>query len=117
MNYEKRFNKIVEQIGDRDEIDGINSIYRTNSKFISIKAEGIDIARSCDGKSLYSIDIKIHNIYDSSDWSFITNLSKKVEEWFDYVENKVKVKEEMIEIDGKKFSKSTIKEALKNYLK
>ena len=22
MNYEKRFNKIVEQIGDRDEIDG-----------------------------------------------------------------------------------------------
>jgi len=109
MNYKQRFDKIVKNLGKRKKVKGIDRIYYGSDDFITIVAEGLEITRGCGGELLQIAFI------DIPDWEIIRDLPEKIEEWFNYVEDKVDDEEELIEIDGKKVSKATIKEALKEH--
>ena len=97
MNYKQRFNKIIEQIGDKQSIEGIQGIYCGVSGYFSINAKGLEITRGCGGE-LYEI-----RFIDDSNWE-IDNLSERFKEWFDYVEEKVSapIPSEVI-VDGRKY--------------
>ena len=97
MNYKQRFNRIIEQIGDKQNIEGIQGIYCEASGYFSIEAKGLEIIRGCGGE-LYQI-----HFIDNPNWE-IDNLPEIIKEWFDYVEEKVSVliPSEVI-IDGRKY--------------
>ena len=100
MNYKKRFNKIVEQIGDHEKIKGIDRIYDGGNGYLSITVKGIDITRGCGG-GLYKIEFS-----SSADmgWESCENINEKLEEWFSYVESKVResIPSEVI-VNGRKY--------------
>lgn len=103
MNYQERFNKIVEKIGDREKIDGITSIYRGTSGYFSIKTKKIEITRGC-GNDLHKIEFP----ESENDWEAINELSKRIKDWFDYVEEKVDKANRLpdeFSVDGIKYRK------------
>lgn len=100
MNYQERFNKIVEKIGDREKIEGIDKIYQGTSDYFAITAQGIEITRDC-AFGLHNIEFK-----RQYDWDIIDTLSVKIRDWFDYVEKQVDLPDttsSKIVIDGKKY--------------
>ena len=83
MNYEKRFNAIVEKIGDREKVEGIDRVYKGYNEYFAIKVKGLEIIRGGSGE-LSGIEF-----YGESYWFKINYLSQVIGDWFDYVEEKI----------------------------
>ena len=83
MNYKTRFNKIVEKIGERREIEGIARIYIGTDGYFSIKAEEFEITRGCSG------GVCGVRFAEETHWDVLKDFSQKIEDWFSYVEEKV----------------------------
>jgi len=98
MNYKKRFNTIVEKIGDRQSIEGISRIYHGTSGYLSISAKGLEITRGC-GDEIYKIEFR-----PECRWENAEDLLERIKEWFDYVEEKVDISipSEVI-VNGRKY--------------
>ena len=103
----------IEDFRLTEDVIYIDTILRhISGRYLKVLSRTGNVVHTSDYK--YSVDDSIGdciNEYRIGNSFTIEQLNK--DKWKIYIES---VEEEMIEIDGKKFSKDTIKEALKNHI-
>ena len=87
MNYKERFDNIIKKIGDRGRIEGIDSVFKGSSGYISVGAKGLELSRN--GDRLRELEFKTKGIITEIGWDFLENVSEGIKDWFSYVESKV----------------------------
>ena len=98
MNYKRKFSEIVEKIGEKNEIKGIDRIFKGGDGYFSITAQGLEITRGCNENNLHKVE------FWGEGWDRLDNFSEKIKEWFSYVESMVDacVPSEVI-VNGRKY--------------
>ena len=81
----KEIKEIVEKIGDKQKIDGIEEVFGDCDDSFGITANNMEVARDCYGdlKQVHCADM------EADSWTLLEDPTRVIEEWFSYVEEKV----------------------------